>query len=116
MALPVLQVIRLATVCHSYGLYRVSTGVANRTLSKGTPKAAAAIWAATVNDPWPISWQPMPSVSTPSSESSTQALDPALGGMAGAFHIRASPLPRRLFGALGEPFFPQPIAWAVFSR
>ena len=38
------------------------------------------------------------------------------GGMAGAFHISANPLPRRLLGALGSAFCPQPIASAVFSR
>ena len=42
----------------------------------------------------------------PSSDNSIQALEPALGGMAGAFHMIAIPLPRRLFGALGGSFLP----------
>src|SRR3990172_7133359 len=50
-ALPMLQVRRLATVCHSYGLYFVSTGPATFTQSYGTPSAAAAICAITVNEP-----------------------------------------------------------------
>ena len=45
-----------------------------------------------------------------------QALEPALGGMAGAFHIRAIPFPRRLFGALGGSFLPQRIASAAFTH
>ena len=63
------------------------------------PARAAAIWAAMVNEPWPISCPPTLTVTVPSSLSATRALEPALGGMAGAFHIRAMPLPRRLVAA-----------------
>ncbi len=84
----------------------MSTGVATWTVSYGTPRAAAAICAATVNAPCPSSCPPTPTLTEASSVSSTQALEPAFGGMAGAFHISAIPFPRRLFGPLGGVFFP----------
>ena len=106
---------RLATVCHSYGEYCVSTGVAMRTQAIGTPSASAAICAITVCVPCPISCPPSPIVTVASSFNRTYDDDPAFGGIAGAFHIIAKPLPRFLCGADGFSFLPQSIAAVAFS-
>ena len=65
MALPLMTVVRLATVGPLSGTREVSAST-TRTSSGGQPRASAVIWVSTATMPWPISVVPTATVTLPS--------------------------------------------------
>ena len=72
MALPLMTVVRLATVGPLSGTREVSAST-RRTSSTGQPRASAVIWDKTVIMPWPISVVPTATVTLPSADTTTLA-------------------------------------------
>ena len=72
IALPLMTVVRLATVGPLSGTREVSASM-TRTSSSGQPRASAAICESTVIMPWPISVVPTATVTLPSAATTTLA-------------------------------------------